>query len=298
LLINTWKIIKKSSPECTAQPKLFRENEIPKTEVVKQLESLLSKLLEIKSCSFPAENYDEDKLIDIVIKITNEIGLWNRALLGKYDLKFLRAHYLKGEESYKPHNHITFYDIKKSTYILNLLDKNISSPVFNDYQRWFKQITSTPKNWSILFGGKISPKEENAGDKLSAYFSSFWSCIYSVAFSMCHLSMLDTISNDPFRFRVRSGIGEGNVYFSAEQEHCLTINHLAHAIEKIADLDTKYEPNEPYCLAIENYLKDHQQLERFLNKKDLKVEFKEGVAVPIRLNKLVEKFINEFKELK
>ncbi len=286
-LLKTWEVIRLLTMEFSRQMKLFPEPGISKSAMLKELESLLISMHELKSCALREKVPADDVLIGTLQKILDEVGLWNRALLGKFDFTYFLAHQrnVMGYES--PRSHISFYDIKKSSYILDFLTRNISSPVLRKYHEWFKRITAVPKNWSILFGGKISPKEENAGDKLSAYFDNFSGCMFSTALSMYHLLMLDSISEDPFRFQARAGVGEGDVYFVGDQEHCLLINYLAHAIEKLADLDVDNRQAAPYCLVLESYIKDHSQLNEYRDDRDALVKFKEGKAIPIRLGRCV-----------
>ncbi len=300
-LLRVWEIIRYIPIEYSKQMQLFSKtnssNNTKMNNIIRQLEYILESLWKFKGWSKKQKPDTENLLIEIIEMILTEIKLWNRALLGQYDFNFFSINQRSTTIYDKPRNSIAFYDIKKSSYILNIVKNKSSYPILRQYSQWFKRITAVPKNWAILFGGEISPKEENAGDKLSAYFDSSLSCVRSVAMSMYHLDMLDKISEHPFQFQARAGLGEADVFVAGEQEHSLLINYIAHAIEKLADLDLEKSIPEPYFLVLGDFLREHPQWNSYRYKLDEEVEFKEVVAFPILIKDLPDLIIKNLKEI-
>lgn len=295
ILENTWELIYSLSAKKEKQMELFGEGQIELLDSdnkIQVLNKLLSSFFAATGRSIKQDYAQEEELFGTIVEILIETNRWCRALLGYYDHKYFNenAH----DEHHKPREIVTFYDIKKSTKILEEADRNDSTFILKEFRSWFEKITSIPKNWSILFGGKISSKKENAGDKLSAYFQSSSAAIESASLALFHLRIKDKLSSDPFRFKQRVGVGKGNVYDSGDQEHCLAINYIAHATEKLCDLDLEKEPGEICLLVLQSFLEEYPQWKCFQDEKP--VTFEDGIALVLKIDTVPRSILEKLKK--
>lgn len=250
---------------------LFLENE--RSQVVTKLRQLVGRFINstrsrpimLKSTS-PSAQLQE--LFDLAEK---QIGLWCRVLTGKYDEKFFRLHEPK-EHARLIGRNVVYYDIRKSTEVLTAVrEEPLLEP---EYGGWFENVVAIAKNWSIVFGGYVSTTREEAGDKVKAFFERYTNAVNSLALTLHHLDLLDSVRDrsKPFQFRMNAGIGESRVVVAGRQQHSTLISYLAHAINKLADIRV---PGTS-ALALSEFVEDHADLKKYIIGEQ--VRFEEGDA--------------------
>lgn len=249
---------------------LDQENK-PKTDV-----SLISLVRDVEA--FNARTYRKltlsgqfdvaASIVELFMLFQANLELWIRALGVISDEEFFRMHSADDDPMIGGKRHAVAFDLEDSFRMIAEAIKTARTTELNGLKQCRADLGAIPRNWAILFGGKLGPRQ---GDKDIAFFERPGQALDALAFSLAHVDALRNSGRWAFSPYIRSGIGTGEVIVLDGQAQTLELSAAFKAISSCADVDRDRGIALCSAVALEDFLIDNPTVEQFRGEESFRI---------------------------
>ncbi len=185
---------------------------------------------------------------------------WIRALAPISDEGHYAQHRAESDQNIKGKPHAVAYDLERGVQMITEALTNATGARIEALRRCRADIGAIPRNWSILFDGKLGPRQ---GDKDITFFRRPGQALRSMALALSHIDTLRTSGTWEFQPYLRAGIGSGEIIILDAQPQTIELNVAFKAIAASADVDRT--PGMTTCSAVmlDDFFVDDSSLAKY-----------------------------------